>query len=59
MSFYTNTDLDNDIQYIKELIGRYGNSCKNLSTDFASINKAVNVRICFISSQFKNLLTSI
>ena len=56
MSFYADTELDNDIRYMKELFVRYSETCKGLEENFVKLNKKVSGRICFISSQFKNLL---
>ena len=56
MKIYSDTELDNDIKCVKELITNYSSSCKNIGINISKLNKTVTSRICFISSQFKNIL---
>ena len=55
MKLYTDTELDNDIKYVKDMIYRYGEAYKKIGKKFSCLNKTCKDRICFILSLFKNI----
>ena len=56
MKIYSDTELDNDIRYVKEVLSRYSFTYKDIEQNFKKLNKTVSGRLGFIASQFKNIL---
>ena len=55
MKLYSDTELDNDIRYVKELFSHCNLSYKDIEQNFQKLNKTISGRVYFIVSQFKNL----
>ena len=55
MKLYSDTELDNDIRYVKELLSKCSFSYKDIEQNFKKINKTVSGRMSFIASQFENI----
>jgi len=55
MRLYSDTELDNDIKYVQDIVSRCTSVYKNLEHDFLKLNKTAFSRIEFILSQFGNL----
>ncbi len=53
MKLYADTELDNDIRYMKEILSHYSETYKGIGENFNKLNETVSGRIGFISSQFK------
>lgn len=58
MNLYSETELDNDIKYVKEMFSVYQGKYRELETNVLKMNKTIQNRMCFISLQFKNLFDS-
>ena len=52
MKLYSDTELDSDIKYVKEIFSQCSNSCRDIGENFSRINKTIikNIWVLLLES---------
>ena len=58
MKLYLDTELDNDIKYVKEVLSKYTGVCRSMKCSALKLNQLILSRSEFIFSQFTSLLNA-